>query len=396
MNSATALRPIKIGLLWHSASSANLGVGALTIANLAIARKAAADLGLDPRFHIIGMRDGNKTYVSPDEAEIFVVDTTSLFNPSGCWKVIGAQDCVVDIGAGDSFADIYGIKRFMFLWLTKMMAIVRGTPLLLAPQTIGPFTRFPYRQLARFVMERARAVVPRDRVSLDFLNELAPKAHGVLSVDVAFALPYEDHSALRNGLKVRVGVNVSGLLFNLAEQGKNQFGLDADYAVLMRRFIGDLVKRPDTEVHLIVHVPSSIVGTDEDASLADRLAQEFPGVVRGPNFPGPSEAKSYISGLDFLVAGRMHACIAAFSAGVAVVPIAYSRKFSGLFEMLDYPWMVPVKGMDADRAYDFLMDCLERREELARAASDGMTKVEALQDAYRAELRTLFAEATAR
>ena len=396
MGDEKASRPIKIGLLWHSASSANLGVGALTIANLAITRQVAEELGLDPRFHIIGMRDGNRAYVSPEEAEIFVVDSASLIHPRGAWSIIGEQDCVVDIGAGDSFADIYGLKRFLFLWATKAIAIARGTPLLLAPQTIGPFTRFPYRSLARFAMERAKAVVARDRVSLEFMRELAPKAHGVLSVDVAFALPYEDQSHLRDGKTLRVGVNVSGLLYNEAESGRNRFGLDANYAEVTHRFIADLVARPDTEVHLIVHVPASNAGWDEDASLADRLAQEFPGVIRAPNFPGPSEAKSYISGLDFLVAGRMHACIAAFSAGVPVVPVAYSRKFSGLFEMLDYPWMVPVKGVGDDDAYALLMDCLERRDTLARREQDAMAQVARLLDAYRAELRTLFTEAIAR
>ncbi len=32
----------------------------------------------------------------------------------------------------------------------------------------------------------------------------------------------------------------------------------------------------------------------------------------------------------------MHACIGAFSSGVPVVPLAYSRKFNGLFESLNY------------------------------------------------------------
>ncbi len=381
--------------MWHSASSANLGVGALTVANLAITKAVAEELGHEPRFHIIGMRDGNRTYLGPEEAEIFVVDTLSLLNPLGAWKVIGEQDCVIDIGAGDSFADIYGLKRFLFLWLTKLFAILRGVPLLLAPQTIGPFTRFPYRDLARYVMERANAVIARDRLSLEFTHEVAPKANSVLAVDVAFALPYEDQSHLRGG-KTRVGVNVSGLLFNEAESGRNRFGLEANYAVLMRRFIETLIAQPDTEVHLIVHVPSSLQGWDEDASLADRLAQEYPSVIRAPNFPGPVEAKSYISGLDFLVAGRMHACIAAFSAGVPVVPIAYSRKFIGLFEMLDYSWIVPVKGLGDEAAYDLLMDCLARRSELTKATNDAMAKVRTLLDAYRAELRTLFERATVR
>lgn len=396
MADAQGLRPIKIGLLWHSASSANLGVGALTIADMSIAREVAHEMGLDPRFLIIGMRDGAGDYDLRDAAETFVVDRASLLSPGGCWRVMGEQDCVIDIGAGDSFADIYGPTRFFFLWLTKMISIARGTPLLLAPQTIGPFTKPAYRPFAKVAMEGAYAVVARDHASLDFLNDIAPKARGVLSADVALALPYDDESAKRGGKVARVGVNVSGLLFNEAESGKNHFGLDANYADLTRQLIAELIRRPDTEPHLIVHVRSPIGGWDDDADVANRLMREFPQAIRAPDFVGPCEAKSYISGLDFLVAGRMHACIAALSSGVPVAPVAYSRKFSGLFEMLGYPWMVPVRGMGTEEALAYVVDCLERRGELAKATQTSMVRGRELHEAYKAELRKLFTAALAR
>ena len=392
-------RPLKIGLLWHSANSGNLGVGALTIANMAIARQVAIDLGLRPKFTIIGMRDAGPAYVSSAEADVFAIDTRTLLSPSGCWSQLGAQDCILDIGAGDSFAEIYGLKRFLFLWLTKVQALAQGTPLLLSPQTIGPFTRQPYRALARAVLRRADAVVARDQTSLDALNQLAPSANGVLAADVAFALPYEDRGALRGGAKIRVGVNVSGLLFNEATSGRNQFGLEADYAALMRRFLSTLAGRSDVETHLVAHAVDGAGGEgglDDDNRVADLLAAEFPNAIRVPTFARPSEVKSYISGLDFLVAGRMHACIAAFSAGVPVVPVAYSRKFSGLFGMLGYEWMTPVRGMDTNRAHAFLLECLERRAELGRGAEVGMSKAVGLLDAYRAQLRRLFTHAIER
>jgi colanic acid/amylovoran biosynthesis protein len=378
-------------MLWHSANSGNLGVGALTVANLAVAREVAAEFGLEPRFTIIGMRDAEVRYLAPDEADDFGVDTRALLSPSGCWSVIGAQDCLLDIGGGDSFADIYGARRFAFLWLTKLFAFAQKRPLLMSPQTIGPFTKFPYRGLARYVLERSAAVVARDEISLNFLREVAPRANGVLSADVAFALPYEDRSAVRGaGGKIRVGVNVSGLLLHEAQSGSNRFGLEADYAALNRRFIADLVARPDVEVHVLTHVVASTSGRDDDGWAADEFAGEFPTVVRAPDFKSPSEAKSYISGLDFLVAGRMHACIGAFSSGVPVVPIAYSRKFAGLFGMLDYPWGVPTKGMSTDEAVAYLHDCLARRDQLAADEARGMGKVKVLLEAYRQELRRLF------
>jgi polysaccharide pyruvyl transferase WcaK-like protein len=358
---------------------------------MAIARRAAADIGFDLDFTIIGMADAGPQYVSESDACVFKVDTRALISPVGCWKVLGRQDCVLDIGAGDSFADIYGPKRFAFLWLTKMIALARRRPLMLSPQTIGPFTREPYVTLARAAMERAWAVVARDGESMDFLRRIAPRAYSAQAVDVAFALPFDDRRSERGrDGKLQVGVNVSGLLFNEAAVGSNRFGLSINYANLMRRFVGDLCQRGDVTVHLVAHANG--LGLDDDRAVADLLAAEFPQTRRVPDFESPSDAKSYISGLDFLVAGRMHACIAAFSAGTPVVPIAYSRKFSGLFGTLSYPWMVPVTGMSTDEALSYLHAALEQRAALGRDESNGMSKVDALLEVYRSELRAMFCQ----
>ena len=49
MTASEAPRPeLTIGLLWHSPNSGNLGVGALTLGNIALARKAAEEGGTEP------------------------------------------------------------------------------------------------------------------------------------------------------------------------------------------------------------------------------------------------------------------------------------------------------------------------------------------------------------
>ena len=56
------------------------------------------------------------------------------------------------------------------------------------------------------------------------------------AVDVAFRLPF-DRPARAADAPIEIGVNVSGLLFNGGYTGGNEFGLQVDYADLMRRFI---------------------------------------------------------------------------------------------------------------------------------------------------------------
>ena len=391
------VQQISIGLLWHSSNAGNLGVGALTVGNLIAARQAASAVGLRPRFRILEVTgDFGGAYVRSDDIETFQITGRSMVSPSGYWAGLGSLDCILDIGAGDSFADIYGAKRFAYLAATKELAYLRGVPLLFSPQTIGPFTKEPYRTIAAHLMTRAVAVIARDPQSMEAVRQIAPSARAVQSVDVAFRLPFE-RPARRRSRRLEVGINVSGLLFSGGYGGGNEFGLQVDYATLMRRFIGAVVARKDARAHLICHVNSDKLARDDDGAVADQLAREFPDAVRAPDFASPSDAKSYIAGLDFLTAGRMHACIAAFSAGVPVVPIAYSRKFSGLFEgVLGYPYSVPVKGLSTEQALAYLLDCLDRREELATAIDAGQAIVASALAVYDSELQTLFRSAAGR
>src|SRR3546814_475965 len=85
-------RKLKIGLLWHSGKSGNLGVGALTIANMAIARQIAEELGFEPAFTIIGVADKGGAYVQPEEAQLYEVNSRRLLDPREAMTVIAWQD----------------------------------------------------------------------------------------------------------------------------------------------------------------------------------------------------------------------------------------------------------------------------------------------------------------
>ncbi|MCE7798531.1 polysaccharide pyruvyl transferase family protein [Sphingobium sufflavum] len=386
--------PIEIGLLWHSVSSGNLGVGALTLADMEIARRTAQEMGLEPRFTVLSMRDGETPPIVGPDVRVFAIDTRSLLGRTGYRAVIDGLDCILDIGAGDSFADIYGPKRFAFLWLTKFMALRRRIPLVLAPQTVGPFTKPLYRALGRYVMERSAAVVARDDKSFAVAQAMAPRARLAQAVDVAFVLPYESRKQAPDGRPFRIGINASGLLCHQAEQGTNRFGLSYDYLAFTRQLITTLLQRPGTEVHLISHATSRRLVEDDDAGYADRLAAEFPAAIKVEPFADPSEAKSYISGMDLLVAGRMHACIGAYSSRTPVIPVSYSRKFEGLFGMLDYRWVLPVSGCSTEQAVAFVTDALDRDlAAMTASIGEGLGRIETLLDGYRTILRETFAAA---
>lgn len=370
-------RIVHIGLLFHSFVSENLGVGAFTVANVAMIGEAIERHGGSPVFHVIGSR-GKKDYSHTCQwpNDFTNIGTKALANPtSDLHRVIRKCDAFFDIGAGDSFSDIYAASRYSRIVAAKILAARGGSPLILSPQTIGPFTTWWGKLGARLALRGADKVFARDDMSLQALNQLGCGAKSALSTDLAFALPYDAPAKKKSpddlasgGLSV--GLNVSGLLFDLAQRGTGRVHLDLDYQQLTRRMIERLLAHPAVaQVHLVPHVSVPDLPIDDDGAVADVLVQEYPALQRAPDFASPSDAKSFIAGLDLLIGARMHATIAALSSSTAVLPMAYSRKFNGLYGSLDYPYLADMVNQGEDEAMAQLDKVLDNMPAVARAAA---------------------------
>ncbi len=381
--------PLRIGLLWHSLRSANLGVGALTIANIAIVRAAAARAGRAVRPVVIGF--GGPLHYSPDgEVEEVITASTAYLAPgSPLWRALGSCSVVLDIGGGDSWADIYGGKRFFWMWWSKQMARLQRRPVVLSPQTIGPFDQPVMRLLAGQAMRGCERIFTRDAESLALLRDMGASGRASETVDVAFRLPFE-RSPARSGGQIRFGFNVSGLLYAGGYHSNDQFGSREAYRAVVHGVIAGLLQRGDVEITLIPHVLTGDGSAEDDAAVSRAVAAQHPGVKVAPSFRSPSEAKSYISGFDILAGSRMHATIAAASSGVAVVPLAYSRKFRGVFSSIGYPLVADCVSTPADELIGVTLGAVDRRGELAEAAAKGSAAAIRRLDVYEDYLTELF------
>jgi len=336
--------PIHIGLLWHTYFSENLGVGALTIANAKLIAAAAEKAGHRPVFHMIGVR-GTYDYGHEiaHEKSFVNVGYKALANPfSQLHRTFAKCDIVFDIGAGDSFSDIYSWRRFGLMLASKVAAARTGAPLILSPQTIGPFHTKIACLGAIAVLKLAQHIFARDERSGSLLDELGLAEKSSLTTDVAFALPYEavaDKEArdLTHG-PIKIGLNVSALLYRRDIDTGDRIKLTVDYSALIDSLIERLTNEKRVELHLVPHVLASTMPHEDDYAVAKALKARFPDAILPPRFAGPSQAKSYIARLDLFAGSRMHATIAALSSGTAVLPLGYSRKFSGLFDSLGYGW----------------------------------------------------------
>ena len=280
-------------------------------------------------------------------------------------KVYKEADFILDIGQGDSFADIYGKSRFDWIFSQYQLGMKLKKTYCILPQTIGPFEVPAIRKQACKGINYAKCVMTRDKQSYDFVKELLSEKVVSEIIDVAFFMPYK--KKVFDSDSIHVGLNVSALLWHGGYTRDNQFGLKVDYPSLIRSIIDYFLKQANVKVHLIPHVVGSERHVENDYAVSFDLVEEYnrPDLILSPLFLDPISAKNYIAGMDFFMGARMHSTIAAFSSEVPVYPMAYSRKFNGLFiDTLQYPYMADMKVQSETEILAGIKQCYEQREKL--------------------------------
>lgn len=338
----------------------NLGVSALeqaTLTGLLRRRPDAAitvlDNGFGPReasievdgversYRCVGLRRSRRWHRPESLANVRLsLALGRRANPTA--RALLEADAVLDVSGGDSFSDLYGQARFEQVVAVKELCLRRGIPLVLLPQTYGPFRDRGNEQRARAVVDGARLAVARDARSYQQLCELAGARDDrlVSGVDLAFGLAPRPPraAAVRAALdrppdRPAIGLNVSGLIYN--DRGTaEQLGIRADYPAVVHELARRFLAETDADLLLVPHVvtPPEQAESDRRAcqDVADHLADDRVRVL-GP-IDEPGEVKAAIATCTWFCGTRMHATIAALSSGVPAAAVAYSGKAAGVFE----------------------------------------------------------------
>lgn len=299
-------------------------------------------------------------------------------------SMIRSCDFICDVTCGDGFSDIYFPQNVFFTTLFKAIVELCGVPLYLLPQTYGPFKDKKLEWFAKFVIKHSNGVYSRDEQSAEYVEKLA-KVKVVNTTDLAFALPYNNMYEV-DDQKVNIGLNVSGLLWNGGFTDKNQFGLTVDYRRYILELISELKRHEGFCVHLIPHViENENDHLDGDVKVCQSLAKEN-NVICAPAFSNPIDAKSYISKMDAFIGARMHSTIAAFSSNVPVVPFSYSRKFEGLYETLNYPYLIHGCSDTTENAVNRTIKWILEKEKLREQISVSMQQINCYLSIFENEL----------
>jgi polysaccharide pyruvyl transferase WcaK-like protein len=306
-------------------------------------------------------------------------------------------DFIGDIRGGDSFSDIYGLRRFVLGSLPLVSVAFLGRPYVMLPQTYGPFRRSPSRQLARFLLRRAATILTRDRNCESIVVELTGRSPRFCP-DVAFTLAPLAPTRLRFapgdpglGSDVVIGVNVSGLLYMGGYTGRNMFGLRSEYRALIDELVDRLLCTTEAKILLVPHVFGSEAEEAACSAILDAVGRRYPGRLFMLAEPlTEREIKWVIGQTQFFVGSRMHACIAALSQCVPAVGLAYSDKFLGVFESAGVgSAILDLRKMDGSTVVAETLAAVGRRDEVAERLK---IQIPAIQEQVFSTFRELLAD----
>ena len=316
------------------------------------------------------------------------------FPPNAAASILKRASAICDISGGDSFTDLYGPWRYKSVTEAKRFALDHRIPLILLPQTYGPFRDSSVREDAARLCRGAAQAWARDARSFEILKDLLGDAFDGerhrLGVDVAFLLPKAEppERALPDGLRAAladgrslIGINISGLIYNVPTAARDRYGFKADYRELATAFVRWLLERDEGDVALVPHVlaPKGVAESDPAANeaVAKELASEAKGRLHVlPPVLDASQTKWVISRCSWFCGTRMHATIAGLSSGVSTATINYSDKARGVFEGCGMgEAVVDPRQLDTQASLEAIQQVYLRREELGQELAEGLPPV---------------------
>ena len=335
-------------------------------------RKKSYDI-LDGRScDLLGAKYSNRFYQSSSFVNIERTRSIPFIN-SEQKNIFKHSAALLDLSGGDSFTDLYGEKRFKAICYPKKLAMDYGLPLILLPQTYGPFESPEFIEEAKRYVKYASFAFARDKYSFDYLKELLGSSFDEhnhrQAVDVAFLLPTSTEETLikKNILpeitpgKEIFGFNISGLIYQNPQGAKDNYKISIDYNGLVKRIIEKTLSESDADIWLVPHVlaPTGHYESDVDAciDLKSRLPEELQTrvkVISGEY--DQCDIKGIIKYCSWFCGTRMHSTIASLSNCVPTCGLAYSGKFHGVFASADQENnVVDARGENEQNIYDGIM-----------------------------------------
>lgn len=117
------------------------------------------------------------------------------------YNTVKSCDFFVDSCGGDSFSDIYGNYTLRYIHKNHKLAYKYNKPIILLPQTIGPFNTKEGEKRASQMMQKATMVYVRDELSKTVAQKYISPNKIFYTIDMAFQMKYPTYKGIYNKIK---------------------------------------------------------------------------------------------------------------------------------------------------------------------------------------------------
>ncbi|GAA1156904.1 polysaccharide pyruvyl transferase WcaK-like protein [Kitasatospora gansuensis] len=272
-------------------------------------------------------------------------------------RALAGADLVLSLGGGylNGKADFASDLSIGFLLLPLWLARRFGVPVVLAPQSCGPFPTRTQRLLMRRVLAFSRRVVAREEISIARLTEAGvPGANLIRGVDSAFAFQGNSVRPWRQELGIAPEAE---LVLVTARQFLDR-AAQAAYEAAMAAAVRHLVDR-GCQVVLVPQVTCTFQ-EDDDRIVNRRIAAllDTPGLhVVDDETIDHHEIFALYGAADFILGTRFHSVIFGLIAGVPCAAVEYDHKTRGIMADLGLGhWVVRM----AEARPDTLVPLMDR------------------------------------
>ena len=248
-------------------------------------------------------------------ANDYRVNSVKNFKLKNVIKAIKASDILIS-GGGSLLQDVTSLKSLLYYSFIIYCALFLKKDVVIFAQGIGPLNRKISQIIVKKLISKAKYVSVRDRKSLELLNNWGIEAELVND-------PVFDINIKEVPKNYAVGIQLRNFA-SLTDEFLNDF---ADN--ILKQFSG-------RKIELFVF----------QKSLDEEICKRFERILKSKNpnvetkiiyYKNRIETFKRISQLDFMLAMRFHAVIAALKAGVKVAGINYDVKVEKLADEASIP-----------------------------------------------------------
>jgi colanic acid/amylovoran biosynthesis protein WcaK/AmsJ len=287
-------------------------------------------------------------------------------------------DLIIDI-SGDMLTDDYGSKSTIRNFKEFLIPVVIKKTFIIFPQSIGPFKSLFTRSIARFLLNKAKLIIAREKITFENLKELGIKSKIILLPDTAFLLKtinnnknkeiLEKIEKIKSRGKTIIGISISQAIVKFSKTSRSSIGknMEVDYEKILTNFCDYLTSKLNAKIILIPHVVGPKKSDDDRTickNIYNKLKNKQDCMILDRNY-NSRELKTIIGKCDLFIGSRMHANIAALSQNIPTMSVAYSHKYYGImqeFMLKDY--VIDIVDITEEKIIEMAMSLMKNKDKI--------------------------------